>query len=374
MHIITHLDLGGAEGVAMQLVEGLAGEADSAVLAVLRDKTLSTIGADMAARAQKLGVPVFYGTGRGFKSGGVVLAALALAKAVRRFRPDVLHVHTEIPELTLAVACTLSPRVARTPLLRTVHNSVLWIAWGGIGRWVTRRLAHGTAVACSQAAAESDAAIAAGVERPRAEVIYNAVTPPPVVTPRLSPAPPPAPFRLLFAGRLVEQKGADLLPAILQQAQALASRQDVVVTVAGEGTLHAELTQAFAQTKGHWQVEMVPPIARLSSHLGDYDAVLQPSRFEGFGLFQLEVLMAGLPLITCRAPGLAEVLPDGYPLATEPGETAALAQALAKLVDDPDSHRRAATTYRAALVERFAPAPMLAAYLHTYRACAGAQT
>jgi hypothetical protein len=133
-------------------------------------------------------------------------------------------------------------------------------------------------------------------------VIYNAVTPPPAVTPRPSPSPPPAPFRLLFAGRLVEQKGADLLPAILQQAQALASRQDVVVTVAGEGTLHAELAAAFAQGSGRWRVEMVPPIAQLSRHLGDYDAVLQPSRFEGFGLFQLEVLMAGLPLITCRAP------------------------------------------------------------------------
>lgn len=369
MHIITHLDLGGAEGVAMQLVEGLAGDVDSAVFAVLRDKTLSTIGADMAATAQRLGVPVFFGTGRGFKSGGVVLAALALAKAVRQFRPDVLHVHTEIPELTLAVACALSPRIARTPLLRTVHNSVLWISWGGIGRWVTRRLAHGTAVACSHAAADSDAAIAAGVERPRAAVIYNSVTPPPVVTPR----PSPSPFRLLFAGRLVEQKGADLLPAILQQAQALASRADVVVTVAGEGTLHAELAAAFVQGSGRWQVEMVPPIAQLSRHLGDYDAVLQPSRFEGFGLFQLEVLMAGLPLITCHAPGLAEVLPDAYPLATQPGDVAALARVLAGLVDDPDSHRRAATTYRAALVERFAPAPMLAAYLQTYRACAGAQ-
>jgi glycosyltransferase involved in cell wall biosynthesis len=204
-------------------------------------------------------------------------------------------------------------------------------------------------------------------------VIYNAVTPPPAVTPRPSPSPPPAPFRLLFAGRLVEQKGADLLPAILQQAQALASRQDVVVTVAGEGTLHAELAAAFAQGSGRWRVEMVPPIAQLSRHLGDYDAVLQPSRFEGFGLFQLEVLMAGLPLITCRAPGLAEVLPEAYPLATQPGDVAALVQALAGLVDDPDSHRRAATTYRAALVERFAPAPMLAAYLQTYRACAGAQ-
>jgi hypothetical protein len=109
MHIITHLDLGGAEGVAMQLVEGLAGDVDSAVFAVLRDKTLSTIGADMAATAQRLGVPVFFGTGRGFKSGGVVLAALALARAVRHFHPDILHVHTEIPELTLAVACALSP-------------------------------------------------------------------------------------------------------------------------------------------------------------------------------------------------------------------------------------------------------------------------
>ncbi|WP_206242046.1 glycosyltransferase family 4 protein [Novosphingobium terrae] len=368
MHIITHLDLGGAEGVAMQLIEGLAGEVDAILFAVLRDKTLSPIGADMAARAKRLGVPVVFGTGRGFKSGGVILAALALARAVRRARPDMLHVHTEIPELTLAVACVLSPRVARTALLRTVHNSVLWIAWSRIGQWVTRRLAHGRAVAVSQAAAQADAAIEAGVKRPLAEVIYNAVLPPPIAAQREAPSP----VRLLFAGRLVEQKGADLLPAILKQASALASRRDVEVIVAGEGTLHADLAQSFKAFDSPWRVSMVPPIAQLAQHLGDYDAVLLPSRFEGFGLLHLEVLMAGLPLLTCRAPGLAEVLPETYPLATAPGDTQALAQALAALVDNLPAQRQTIAVYRPALVERFAPQRMLAAYLQRYRQLAGA--
>ncbi|WP_068085680.1 glycosyltransferase family 4 protein [Novosphingobium rosa] len=367
MHIITHLDLGGAEGVAMQLVEGLAGQADSAIFAVLRDKTLSAIGADMAARAQKLGVPVFFGTGRGFKSGGVILAALALGRALRQFRPNVLHVHTEIPELTLAVACALSPRVARTPLLRTVHNSVLWIAWGRIGQWVTKRLAHGRAVAVSQAAAQADAAIEAGLVRPPAEVVYNAVLPPPIAAQRMEPSP----LRLLFAGRLVEQKGADLLPAILKQASTLARRGDVEVTIAGEGTLHADLTQTFKTFDSPWRVRMIPPVAKLSLHLEDYDAALLPSRFEGFGLLHLEVLMAGLPLLTCRAPGLAEVLPETYPLTTAPGDTRALAQALAALVDDLATQRKTVAAYRPALVERFAPHTMLAAYLQRYRQLSG---
>lgn len=365
MHVITHLDLGGAESVSMQLIEGLAPTVDSAIFVVLQDSTPSAIGEDMAKRAKALNAPVIYGTRLGFKSGGVLVAAWRLARAIRDVRPDVVHVHTEIPELTLAVACLLSVGAARTPLLRTVHNSVLWIAWARMGAWVTRRLAHGFTVAVSQSAADADAAIEAGVARPRATVLYNAVSSLPAMAgkPRQG-----SPLRVLFAGRLVYQKGADLLPAIIAAAQALAMRKDVEVIVAGEGAFHGELVSTFAGITGPWQVTMVPPIAQLSRHLGDYDCALLPSRFEGFGLLHLEVMMAGLPLLTCRAPGIDEVLPADYTLATAPGETIALASALAAVVDDIDAHRVAAGAYRADLARRFAPARMLESYLEHYRA------
>jgi hypothetical protein len=159
MHVITHLDMGGAENVALGLIDALRDRVAFSLFAVLRQSTLSKVGQDMADRLARWHVPFRFGTERGFKLGGVVFAARSLARAVAEQQPDLIHVHTEIPELTLAVAGLISRRVRRTPLLRTVHNSELWIAWGGIGQWVTQRLAKGDAVAVSRNAANADAAI-----------------------------------------------------------------------------------------------------------------------------------------------------------------------------------------------------------------------
>lgn len=366
LHIITHLDMGGAEGVAMQLIGTLRQAMDFSLFAVLQSATPGRIGQEMAAALAGWRVPVGFGVRGRFKSGGVLLAAIRLIRMVARQRPDVIHVHTEIPELTLALACVLSCRVRRTPLLRTVHNSQLWLAWGGIGRWVTARLAHGDAVAVSHAAAAADAAIATPVKRPVADVIYNGVALPQAADARQAGGP----VRILFAGRLVEQKGADLLPGILAAAHGLTPRRDVAVVIAGSGILQAQLQAGLAGVAPGWDIRLVPPIEHLSSQLASYDCILQPSRFEGFGLLMLEALLSGVPLLTTDAPGLNEVIPPDYPLQAGVDDVPRLAALLAGVIDDPASFRRMIVSYRDGLAARFSPEAMAGAYGARYRALA----
>lgn len=364
MHVITHLDMGGAENVALGLIDALRDRVEFSLFAVLRHTPLSGVGQDMAERLQRWHVPFRFGTARGFKSGGVVFAARSLARAVAEQRPDLIHVHTEIPELTLAVARLILRRVRRTPVLRTVHNSELWIAWGGIGRWVTQRLARGDVVAVSRNAANADAAIVTRGRRPVADVIYNGVSPP-----AASPIERVAgPVRLLFAGRLVHQKGADLLPAILREAHARTLRRDVVVTIAGSGAMRNSVAQGLEEGLEGWDVRMTAPIERLSERLRDYDAVLLPSRFEGFALLPLEVLMAGIALVTTDAPGLDEAIPADYPFKAPADDVAGIGAQLAKVIDDPAAARVTATSYGEDLARSFSPAAMASAYLARYRA------
>lgn len=368
MQVITHLDMGGAEGIAMTLIESLRASVDFTLFAVLDEGVPSAVGQDMARRLADWNVPVRVGTRRGFKSGGALLAALAIARAVRRDRPDIVHLHTEIPELAYAIACLLSRRVRRTPLLRTVHNCTLWIAWGGIGRWVTGRLAHGTAIAVSENAAHADAAIPTGSVRPRAQVIYNGVRQPAVAAPDAACADDPV--RILFAGRLVEQKGADLLPAILAAAHAHAPDRPVDITIAGSGAMQGDVAQGLADALPGWTVAMVPPMEQLADRLHRYDAVLLPSRYEGFGLLALETLMAGVPLVTTDAPGLDEVVPPDYPLRAGVDDVATLGRHLAAVIADPAAHRPVAALFGARLATRFSPDAMAQAYRARYDALA----
>lgn len=379
MHVITHLAMGGAENVAIGLCERLRDAADFTVFAVIGGP-LSPVGAEMAERLERAGVEVLTGTPGRFKSGGVVLAALRLAAAVRRERPDVIHLHTEIPELTAAVAGVFSKSVRSAATLRTVHNSTLWIDWARIGAWVTGRLHRARAVAVSEAAAQADAQIATRRKRPLADVVYNGVVAPHAPDPDAS-APSPAtdpgpeacarPLRVLFAGRLVEQKGADLLPAILHTARSLVMRDDVEITVAGEGPLGDGLIDRLAASAPRWTVAMTPPISGLAQKLAGYDALLMPSRFEGFALLPLEAMLAGIPIIISRAPGIDEALPAGYPFAAATGDAQAMGALLAQVLNEPQATRRSVQRFSSEIGARFSVERMTERYMVLYHGMAG---
>jgi glycosyltransferase involved in cell wall biosynthesis len=77
-------------------------------------------------------------------------------------------------------------------------------------------------------------------------------------------------------------------------------------------------------------------------------AVVVPSWYEGFGLPALEALACGTPVVASDLPALREVLGDQAEL-VPPGDPAALAGALARVLDDPGGEpARAARRARAA--------------------------
>ncbi len=64
-------------------------------------------------------------------------------------------------------------------------------------------------------------------------------------------------------------------------------------------------------------------------------ALLQPSRYEGFGLPALEAMAAGTPVIACKGGALPEIIGDAG-LLHEIGDVAGLADSMDRIIKDPD--------------------------------------
>lgn len=165
---------------------------------------------------------------------------------------------------------------------------------------------------------------------------------------------------VLFVGTLEPRKGLD----VLADALVLLDRPGLTLVVAGASGWGPDARERFAG---------VPSPVRWAGHVptGELDALRAgaavccvPARAEGFGLPALEALAAGAPVVTTEGTAMAEVVGDAA-LLVPPGDPAALAGALADVLDDPalaDRLRREGSRRAAA----FDPADTARAYRDLY--------
>lgn len=172
------------------------------------------------------------------------------------------------------------------------------------------------------------------------------------VTPSTTPTLE-GPMRLLFVGRLVSQKGLDVLFRALATMKA---HQDWTLTIAGEGPLKDDLALAVHQLglaervvfRGWLERDQLPAV------YGEADIFVLPSRDEGMPNAMLEAMAAGLPVIGSKVAGLSEVVIDGETGFLVPPEDAdALAHALRVAIEDRDQTFKLGQAARARVVERF---------------------
>jgi len=147
---------------------------------------------------------------------------------------------------------------------------------------------------------------------------------------------------LCFAGRLVEQKGFDILiDAVSGLESEFREKVEIHVFTAGHG-LKDYQDRVFAQ---NLPFHFHQPIAHIARYFSAFDGILMPSRWEGYGRVAAEGFLAGTPVLAADAPGLREIFPPGWPLKFPINNPAALRGALRDLLNgyhDLDELGRAA--------------------------------
>lgn len=241
-----------------------------------------------------------------------------------RFRPTVIHVHTEIPDLSLWlfrkiawIFFWISPKY-----VRTIHNTELWNGWKPVGRMVEPYyMKHGCNIAISSSTKYCYERIFGVKNIP---VVYNGIS---EVKQRSFMGLEKGKKHILFAGRLEAQKGVDTLIKVIK---ALRDDTNLVFHIVGNGSYEQRIREEIGNLSN---VLIMDKIYGLPSYVGSFDFLFMPSEHEGLGLMAVEASLAHTPTIINRCMGLDEALPNDWPLAVNDNSVEGFVSIFRKLDD-----------------------------------------
>lgn len=118
-----------------------------------------------------------------------------------------------------------------------------------------------------------------------------------------------SPWRIGGAGRLVPQKGFDILIKALAKLPAEIKWR---CQIAGAGPLQAELASLIKNLNLEHKVSLIGVHSDLRSFFSRLDIFVIPSCWEGLGLVALEAGAAGVPVIASATGGLQEIIQHRY--------------------------------------------------------------
>jgi len=251
------------------------------------------------------------------------------------FQPDLIHVPECGPNNFFLLLCHSSFRV---PLVHTIQALIPQAA--GIPGLMTRTLRQMDWVAAVSQTMLDDARKLVTEITGRSSLIYNGAMMPPLEPTPLSPELFDSP-RLLFIGRLVHDKGVDLLLDAFAQILKIFPRAHL--TLAGDGFEREQLERHVVELGMRAAVEFLGWVMpeKTPEWVNAATMVVVPSRWrEPFGLVALEAMQMARPVVASRVGGLAEVIVDGETgILFENENSAALADAIAYLLEHPNAAR-----------------------------------
>jgi len=315
-------------------------------------------GGALLERAAAAGLPA---RGAAFQGDLGPMGLLALARAVRETRPDVMQLHDPHAVAAGLVARRLAGSRARVVATRRTDFSLRSLP----SRWKYR--AADLVVAVSRAIAAVVAA--GGVAGSKVRVVYEGVP---------DRAPRPGGEKALLAlgvpagspvvgnvAALADHKDHKTL--IDAAALVVAARPEARFVIAGEGDLRAGL-EAQVRSRGlEGRVVFAGFRDDLDALVPAFTVFCLSSHMEGLGTSLLDAMAFGRPVVATTAGGIPEAVVDGVTgRLVPPRDPRALAEALIAVLGDADTRRAWGGAGRQRFVRHFSAGRMVDETLAVY--------
>jgi glycosyltransferase involved in cell wall biosynthesis len=328
----------------------------------------------LAHRAEDLSVPVLpVEMSRQISARRDSASLLALARAVRRFRPDVVHAHGTKASVYARAGRPAYPRV---PVVYTPHG------YPFSGRFREARTARtyraiertlsrlATRVIC---VCESERELACSVGPPeRTRVVYNGTEQDPAaeVLPAMLESSSAGPV-VAAVSEFRAGKGIDTL--LQAWAEVAGVVPDARLVIAGDGPERARIEQLAADPRVADSVQLLGTTPGAGPVLAGTDLFVNPSSggglewAESFPYTVLEGMAFGLPIVATDVGGVSEAIEDGETgVLVPPEDPNRLSEAIGRLLRDPGLAGRLGDGARVRHRERFTVERMVEGNLAVY--------
>lgn len=232
-------------------------------------------------------------------------AMIAIHRKIKEFNPEIVHVHGTFAGVFLR---TLFFFKSRRPAV--IYNAHGWAFLMDTKQWkkrvfafVEKVLALRTDFIINISKHEYEMAMHYGLPAEKSGVVYNGVS-----DTAASGKPPfsthhPEKINLLYVGRFDRQKGFDLLLEVFNEHKFA----DVHLYLVGD-TVLKEVEYVFPENavKIGWVDN-----SEIDRYMRACDAVIIPSRWEGFGIVAIEALRNKKPVIASNRGALPEIIRHG---------------------------------------------------------------
>jgi glycosyltransferase involved in cell wall biosynthesis len=279
-------------------------------------------------------------------AGYLALGYRAAKKAMDTHAVDVVHAHWWFPGGLLARLIRARTGV---PYIVTSHGSDVRLAINSVGAPLMFRSVAKSAAAMTTVSGW----LAREVSRMDPETAPT-VAPMPVVADLFQPGGSHDAGRLLFVGKLTEQKGLHHLLRALPLM-----KQRAMVDVVGAGRVDDTAIRALATELGVMDRITWHPILSQKELAERYRAAavhVIPAVHEGLGLTAVESLLCETPVVAFDSGGLPDVVhPEKTGLLVPPGDSSALAAALDRVLGDSSLRARMGKEGREFALREFGP-------------------
>lgn len=309
--LISSIHLGGAEIVAFNLSEFCNyPQKKFEFIVVELQQTYDEYSINKKNELQSKNI-LFKSLGPKSKTISLLFGHFALAYQILKEKPDIIHSHTDLPDLVLANTKRLFSffHLKFPVIVRTIHNTVLWPTHNILGKYVEKAFVDDWIIGVSEQSLVAYEELrqkyklkVSGQKR----IIYNGCNVPKIREHSFKINPDK--INIAFCGRFEHQKGIDVL---IERIKVINSKyeNDFLFHIIGSGTYQNEVLKAVNEN-----VVVYEAVSNIADKLYAFDFLIMPSRFEGLVLISIEASLSKVPVIAAVAKGLTETLPPDWPL------------------------------------------------------------